>query len=232
MNEFNFYKKRQVNNTLGILFLLCALIFSFNSHAANKSTDHSVYYSVDEVAGRYDGKLVPYVDLGFGLSVHVLPDADEGATSRLLKTGLGMQWLPFISTQLGLWHWSEAGKGRRNDSANSSQQQASEDEQDPPTFEGLSASLEVVLQLPLQSQNTQLSYGPYYKYGRHCWSGVLSGLVQPWSKEGCSDIQSAGFTFPSSNKRSGGLVLFLEYSQSTLEDLSSRSVQMGAKLPL
>lgn len=221
-----------MNNTLGISFLLCALIVSINSHASNKSTYHSTYYSVEQDVDRFEGKLVPYVDLGFGLSVHVLPDADEGATSRLLKTGLGMQWFPFLSTQLGLWHWSGEGGRERNDDDSSSKQQASSDKQDPPTFEGLSASLEVVLQLPLQSQNSQLSYGPYYKYGRHCWSGVVSGLVQPWSKEGCSDIQSAGFTFPANNKRSAGLVLFLEYSQSTLENLSSRSVQIGAKLPL
>ena len=213
------------------IHFLFFIVLSVNSYGS----DRIFYKSVNDSNDDYDGQLVPYVDLGFGLSVHVLPDSDEGATSRLIKTGLGVQWLPFISTQLGLWHWSDDGRAddtSTKNTANDSEASDSVKSKERPTFEGLSASLEVIVQWPLSSQYTQLSYGPYYKYGRHCWSGVVSGLLQPWSKEGCSDIQSAGFTFPSNNRRSGDLVLYLEYSQSTLENLSSRSVQIGAKLPL
>lgn len=190
------------------------------------SVVHANDYDEVEFYGKQDGKLVPYVELGIGLGVHVLKGEDEGANSRVIKTSLGIQWLPFISTQMGLWHWSKHN--------NKSQETGSDEKASNKTevsFEGVSASWEITLQIPIFSDNTALSYGPYYRVGRHCWSGVGSGFVRPWSREGCSDLHSVGFVFPASDQRAGKTVLFIEASHSNLDTLSTRSVQLGAKLP-
>lgn len=162
----------------------------------------------------------PYVDLALGLGVHVLEDTDEGAASRLIKTAVGVQWLPFISTQVGLWHWS------------SEKDERSEEEEQQPTFDGVSASWEILLQTPLNNQYSSISYGPYYRFGRHCWSAVMTGLVQPWSKEGCSDLQTLGFTFPSGKETENNAALYIEFSRTDLDGLSSSSLQLGARLAL
>lgn len=165
-----------------------------------------------------DEHLLPYVDLGLGLSVHVLEESEEGAASQLLKTAIGVQWLPYISTQVGLWHWSN-----EEDKSESTEEERA-------SFEGLSASWEITLQTPLSNKSSAFSYGPYYRFGRHCWSAVFSGLIQPWSKEGCSDIRSVGFVFPSAAKYEADAVLYLEFSHSDFAEVSTRSMQLGAKL--
>jgi len=165
---------------------------------------------------------VPYVDFALGLSVHVLDESDQGAASQLLKTAVGIQWLPMISTQVGMWHWS--GTEESNEESN-------EEEKEKASFEGISASWEVVLQAPLESKNDVFNYGPYYRLGRHCWSAVLTGLVQVWSKEGCSKIQTLGFVFPSVQYEDENAALYIEFTRSDFDDLSTSSMQLGAKLP-
>lgn len=175
--------------------------------------------------GEKSNNLVPYVDLGAGLGVHFLPETEEGATSRVLKTAVGVQWFSFISTQIGLWHWSGQNNAATKDTT------ASDSSEDAPiNFDGISAAMEVTLQLPIASEKSALSYGPYIRYGRHCWSGVLSGVIEPWSKEGCSNLHSAGVVFPTSSRLSGDTVWYLEFSHSSLKRLTTRSVQVGAKL--
>ena len=161
---------------------------------------------------------VPYVDFALGLSVHVLEESDQGAASQLLKTAVGIQWLPMISTQVGMWHWSGA-------------EESNEEEKEKTSFEGISASWEVVLQAPFESKNDVFNYGPYYRLGRHCWSAVLTGLVQIWSKEGCSKIQTLGFVFPSVQYEDENAVLYMEFTRTDFDDLSTSSMQLGAKLP-
>lgn len=163
---------------------------------------------------------VPYVDFALGLSVHVLEESDQGAASQLLKTAVGIQWLPMISTQVGVWHWS--GNEESNEE---------EEENEKANFEGISASWEVVLQMPFESKNDVFNYGPYYRLGRHCWSAVLTGLVQVWSKEGCSKIQTLGFVFPSVQYEDENAALYIEFTRSDFDDLSTSSMQLGAKLP-
>lgn len=206
-----------------VKFLQNYLLLIVCCYTAGTSFSHADW----EVDSRYDGKLIPYVDLGIGLGMHVLPDSDEGTSSRVIKAALGVQWLPFISTQFGLWHWSNLNNSAKDGSGTES----STDKMEPVRFEGMSASWELTLQVPISSQKTVLSYGPYYRLGRHCWTGVLTGLVQPWSKEGCSDLHSLGFVFPVADRRGGDTVLYLEISHTELDQLSTKSMQIGAKLP-
>lgn len=160
---------------------------------------------------------VSYVDLALGLGVHVLDDSDQGAASEVIKVGVGIQWLPFVSTQLGIWSWS------------SGDQKESETEQDEVgNFDGLSASWELVLQLPMENKGADLTAGPYFRYGRHCWSAVLTGLVKPWSKSGCSDLSTVGFSFPSGVEKNAGL--YIEFTRTAFDDLFSSSLQLGARL--
>lgn len=161
---------------------------------------------------------VPYVDLALGLSVHVLEGSDQGAASQLIKTAVGVQWLPIISTQIGIWHWA-------------SEEESEDAEQERVSFEGISASWELTLQAPFESKNEVFHYGPYYRFGRHCWSAVLSGLVQIWSEEGCSKIQTLGFVFPSVEYIEKNAAFFIEFTRSDFEALSTSSMQLGAKLP-
>jgi hypothetical protein len=164
---------------------------------------------------------VTYVDLALGLGVHVLEESDEGATSKLIKAGIGVQWFPFLSTQLGVWSWNSKAQSDR----------ASEDDSEQDKmglFDGLSASWEVALQWPIDNKGSQLSAGPYYRYGQHCWSAVLTGLVEPWSKKGCSKLNTVGFSFPMEKAKNAGA--YIEFTRTGFDDLSSSSLQLGAKL--
>ena len=202
-----------------LLILTASMTFMMSFDAAA-----SDYYSSGY---KNNEKIVPYVDLGFGIGIHSLPDTDEGTSSRILKTSVGVQWLSFLSAQVGLLHWSNYRNGGRNNNPESDDKE----EGQPLEFDGISVAWELTAQLPIGNKIRQLSHGPYYRFGRHCWTAVLSGLSQPWSKEGCSNIQSIGFVFPTSSSMNSELVWFLELSQTDLERLESRSVQISAKLP-
>lgn len=202
------------------LLIITASITSMMSFDAAARDYYSSGYKNNET-------IVPYVDLGFGIGVHSLPDTDEGTSSRILKTSVGVQWLSFLSAQMGLLHWSNYRNSGRNSNPGSDNKEADQ----PIEFDGISVAWELTVQIPVGNKSNQLSHGPYYRFGRHCWTAVLSGLAQPWTKEGCSNIQSIGFVFPTSSSMGSELVWFLELSQTNLERLQSRSVQIGAKLP-
>jgi hypothetical protein len=164
---------------------------------------------------------VTYVDLTLGLGVHVLEESGEGAASKLIKAGMGVQWFPFFSTQLGVWSWNSEAQSDRASEADSEQDKVG-------LFDGLSASWEVVLQWPIDNKGSLLSAGPYYRYGQHCWSAVLTGLVEPWSKKGCSELNTVGFSFPTEKSENEGV--YIEFTRTGFDDLSSSSLQLGAKL--
>lgn len=161
-----------------------------------------------------------YIDVGAGLSTHVVDETDQGAVSGLLKVSVGAQWYSFISTQIGLWYWGN----NDNDSDVDRPRERTK-------FESISASLEVTLQLPLGDKGGFFRSGPYYRYGRHCWSAVLLGLVEPWYKEGCSELHSVGYSFPMSNSRHPYTSFYLEATQSNFDNVSTKSIQLGTKLP-
>lgn len=208
-----------------LLILTTSMTFMMSFDAA-ASDYYSSGYQNNE-------KIVPYVDLGFGIGIHSLPDTEEGTSSRILKTSVGVQWLSFLSAQVGLLHWSNYRNGGHNNNPDSGNNagSANKNESQPIEFDGISVAWELALQFPVGHKSRQLSHGPYYRFGRHCWTAVLSGLSQPWTKEGCSNIQSIGFVFPTSSNMDSELVWFLELSQTNLESLQSRSLQIGAKLP-
>jgi hypothetical protein len=164
---------------------------------------------------------VTYVDLALGLGVHVLEESDEGAASKLIKVGIGVQWFPFLSTQLGVWSWNSKAQSDRATEDDSKQDEIG-------LFDGLSASWEVALHWPIDNKGSQLSAGPYYRYGQHCWSAVLTGLVEPWSKKGCSKLNTVGFSFPMEKSKNAGA--YIEFTRTGFDDLSSSSLQLGTKL--
>jgi hypothetical protein len=164
---------------------------------------------------------VTYVDLALGLGVHVLEGSDQGAASKLIKAGIGVQWFPFISTQVGGWSWSSEDQAKREAEEDSEAYKVG-------LFDGISVSWEVALQWPIDNAGGALSAGPYVRYGQHCWSAVLAGLAQPWSKEGCSNLNALGFAFPLGEGEDAGL--YIEFTQTDFDDLTSSSLQLGAKL--
>jgi len=164
---------------------------------------------------------VTYVDLALGLGVHVIEGSDQGAASELIKAGIGVQWLPFLSTQIGIWSWSSEDQAERDPNEDSERQNVG-------LFDGLSASWEMAVQWPIDNADSVLSSGPYYRHGRHCWSAVLTGLVQPWSKKGCSALNTVGFSFPTATEENAAL--YIEFTRTDFDDLFSSSLQLGAKL--
>jgi hypothetical protein len=164
---------------------------------------------------------VTYIDLALGLGVHVLEDSDQGASSKVIKTGIGVQWLPFLSTQLGVWSWSSDNQTKRVSEEDSEKDEIG-------LFDGLSASWEIALQWPIDNESAHLSMGPYYRYGRHYWSAVLTGLIEPWSNKGWSELNTLGFSFPMAKDQDAAL--YIEFTRTDFKDLSSNSLQMGAKL--
>lgn len=188
------------------IFILLSLTQLYFAHGVSAQTDSQ-------------GPL-PYVDFALGLSIHVLDEDEQGAASQLIKSAVGIQWLPIISTQIGIWHWS----------GNEYSNEEKDEEKDEANFEGISVSWELVLQAPFENNNNLFNYGPYYRLGSHCWSAVFNGLDQPWSKEGCSKIQTLGFVFPSVQYKNENTALYIEFTRSNFDDLSTNSMQLGAKL--
>ena len=188
----------------------------------------------DELDSAYSGNLVSFIDAGIGLSTHQVDESERGALGGLLKVSAGVQWYSFISAQVGLWYWgannSDADRNRKQDSQLNSEQDRELDTERT-RFESISASVEITLQLPLSNQNTTFQYGPYYRVGQHCWSAVLTGLTNPWQEEGCSAIHSVGFLFPLTNYNKEFNAFYLEATQSNFDAVSTKSIQLGAKVP-
>jgi len=178
---------------------------------------------------------VPYVDLALGVGIHKLDrpgsssvdsdekyrEEDQGAVSRLIKLGLGVQWFPFLSTRVGIWTWNSDEQSKRMPDEDSDYNRVG-------LFDGISSSMEIALQWPVDNPGSELSAGPYYRHGRHCWSAVLTGLLRPWSKEGCSNLSSIGYSFPLHSEETSAV--YVEFTRTDFDDLSSNSLQFGAKL--
>jgi hypothetical protein len=167
-------------------------------------------------------EVVPFGDLSLGLGVQTLSDSDEGAVGYVSKAGVGLQLLPFISVQASLWAW-----GSNN---NQSTESSEDDETDNMSFESLGVSWEATLQLPFPNPKSDFRSGPYYRFGKQCWSAVLSGVLQPWSGRGCNDLHAIGLVFPSTRKTRAAL--YIEALQTNFDNLESDSIQVGVKIPL
>jgi hypothetical protein len=185
----------------------------------------------EKISARSYFSPVPYVDLALGMGIHKLDrsdnssenyeEEDQGAVSRLIKLGLGVQWFPFLSTQVGIWTWNSDQQSKRMPEDDAEYQRVG-------LFDGVSSSMEIALQWPVDNPGSKLTAGPYYRYGRHCWSAVLTGLLRPWSKEGCSNLNSMGYTFPLHSEETSAV--YVEFTRTDFDDLSSNSLQFGAKL--
>jgi hypothetical protein len=165
-------------------------------------------------------EVIPYGDFSVGLGVQTLEDTGEGTTSYLMKGGFGLQLFPFMSVQASLWGWT----------GDNYQYNAATEESSVVSFDGISASWEATLQIPFPSPKSDFRAGPYYRYGQQCWSAILTGLLQPWSGQGCNDIHAYGVVFPSADKTRAAF--YLEFSQTDFDDLESNAIQMGVKVPL
>lgn len=154
-----------------------------------------------------------YAALALGLSTQSIPEerTDDGESDTLLTDLVyargGIEWIPGVSTGLGLWLW---GDKNINENAES------------PQFDGISAGWDVTLRLPLAN-----GVGPWVRYGRHCWSTAVSGVLEPWSDDGCSSMRSAGFNFPLPNQHD--VVLFAEYSTTEFNDIDADSIIAGVR---
>jgi len=151
--------------------------------------------------------------LALGLSAQTIPEerTADGEPDTILTDVVyangGIEWIPGVSTGLALWLW---GDKDINENAETAQ------------FDGISAAWDITLRLPLAN-----GVGPWVRYGRHCWSTVVSGLLQPWSEDGCSPMRSAGFNFPLPNQRD--VVLFAEYSTTEFRDIEADSIIAGVR---
>jgi hypothetical protein len=165
-------------------------------------------------------EIVPFADFSLGLGVQTLSDSDEGAVGHVSKAGMGLQLLSFVSVQASLWAWR---------SNNQSTESSEDGETDNMSFESLGVSWEVTLQLPFPNPESDFRSGPYYRFGKQCWSAVLSGVLQPWSGRGCNDLHAIGVVFPSTHKTRAAF--YIEALQTDFDDLESDSIQVGVKVP-
>ena len=149
----------------------------------------------------------------------------------LAKVGLGVQPTRFVFAELGVWHWYADPQDRPGDDDGSN---ASEGRR-ALFFNGVSASWRLGLQLPFNTAANKksgrpLNDGPYLSYGRHCWSAYLEGLLSPWQKQGCSSLSSLGFVFPAAAELRQRI--YVEWTQTQFDEISSGSVMMGARYAL
>jgi hypothetical protein len=151
--------------------------------------------------------------LALGLSAQTIPEerTADGEPDTILTDVVyangGIEWIPGVSTGLALWLW---GDKDINENAETAQ------------FDGISAGWDVTLRLPLAN-----GVGPWVRYGRHCWSTAVNGVLEPWSDDGCSSMRSAGFNFPLPNQHD--VVLFAEYSTTEFRNIEADSIIAGVR---
>ena len=158
-----------------------------------------------------------YMEGAFGLGVQSLENEDDSdeadsTASKVLKLGAGVQLLPFLSGGLAMYSWGIAQDNNKEDAIN---------------FEGLSAGWELIAHLPFSLEG--LPPGPYIRYGGHCWAATITGLAQPWAKDGCSDLAAIGFAFSSSGRRPGNASAYVEFSRTHFDDVTSGSIIAGIR---
>ncbi|WP_430459889.1 outer membrane beta-barrel protein [Thalassolituus sp. LLYu03] len=152
-----------------------------------------------------------YAALALGFSLQSIPaeqttdGLDDTILTNVMAARTGVEWIPGISTGIGFWLW---GDKNVNTEAESVQ------------FDGISAGWDVTFRIPFSG-----GVGPYVRVGRHCWSAVTSGLLDPWSEDGCSAMRSAGFNFPVEHD----LVMYAEYSTTRFQDIDADSLLAGVQ---
>ena len=133
-------------------------------------------------------------------------ERDSMLTNVMYANG-SVEWLPGVSTGVGLWLW---GNGDRNENAEVAE------------FDGVSAAWDITLRLPLAQ-----GQGPYVRYGRHCWSAAVSGLLDPWAEDGCSMMKGGGFNFVVQNR--SRMALYVEYIATDFRDIETDSLIAGVR---
>ena len=176
--------------------------------------------SLSSIASVSHGEVIPFGDFSVGLGLQTLDETGEGTMSVLMKGGLGWQLLPILSVQASLWGWT----------GDTYQTNSSGEDPTIVSFDGLSVSWEATLQIPFENPKSDFRAGPYYRFGQQCWTAMLTGLLQPWSGDGCDNLHAVGVVFPSIDKTRAAF--YLEASQTDFDDLASNAIQMGVKIPL
>jgi len=166
---------------------------------------------------------VTYGEFSLGVGVQTVDDDGEerGAVTQLTKIGAGIQPWSFVSAGFGIWLWQAREAERRENEENGDEENLE--------FYGGSASWEVTLKVPFDNDHSDLAVGPYYRYGHHCWSAAIDGLVKPWAKKGCSVLQSVGVLLPSLNEQ--GAVVYFEVTDTEFDDVDSSTLQIGVMVP-
>jgi len=155
----------------------------------------------------------PYVGGAVGLGVQYLNDDEDNATaSQLAKVEAGFQFTSFFSAGVNMYGWGVGNDDKAEDAV---------------SFEGLSGGWDAMLTLPLTADETPP--GPYLRYGGHCWAASITGITQPWSKTGCSDLTAIGFAIPGDNRRRGSGVFYFEFSRTRFDEVTSGSIVAGIK---
>ncbi|MFC3678868.1 hypothetical protein [Bacterioplanoides pacificum] len=169
------------------------------------------------ISSKLFAEIHPYGGIALGLGIQKIGGAEDKATvSQLLKAESGVQLTSFLTTSVNIYGWRAASNDTNND-----------DENQPVRFEGISGGWDMELKLPLGSGVTPA--GPYLRYGGHCWAASMTGLAQPWSKSGCSDLSAVGFTMPGDHRRLGRGTFYFEFSHTRFDDVTSRSINAGIR---
>lgn len=149
--------------------------------------------------------------LGFSLQQFKDDEADgeerDSMLTNVVYANGAVEWLPGVSTGVGFWLW---GNGDRNENATVAE------------FDGVSASWDITLRLPLAQ-----GQGPYVRYGRHCWAAAVSGLLDPWSEDGCSMMKGGGFNFVIQDR--SRTVLYVEYIATDFREIETDSLIAGVR---
>lgn len=160
-----------------------------------------------------NAEISTFAEAAIGLGVQSLHDEeDRAAASKVVKLAGGVQLLPILSTSVVAYSWGVVQDDQREDAVQ---------------FDGISIGWEVVAHVPLSSANIPL--GPYVRLGGHCWAATVSGLAQPWAKNGCSDLTAAGISFSTNRKRRGEGALYFEFSKTRFDEVTSGSIIAGVK---
>ena len=169
-------------------------------------------------------EMVTFAEFSLGVGVQTIEDDGEekGAVTQVTKVAGGVQPLPFITASAGLWFW---------DAREAEKEENEEQDGTHPNLEfyGVSASWDVTLKVPFDNDYSSLAVGPYYRYGHHCWSAAIDGLVQPWAKKGCSALQSFGVLLPSVNEE--GASVYFEITATEFDEVDSTTLQVGVMVP-
>lgn len=156
-----------------------------------------------------------YVEGDTGFGFQSLDSDGLTEVSERLHLGVGLKLYEFLYVGFGVNGWFDY----------EAEDETEDDKNTGVTFSGWSTGFDARLHLIPGDTS------PYVRFGHHCWSASVGGLLSPWEKEGCSNYWGGGLNIISVSRNNGKKTsVYGEILQISFEDVEAINLVLGFRL--